>query len=83
MKTDDGKEVQIEDIVIFFSGAERVPPLGFPNKPSLTFLHDNSIFPTSSTCLLELRLPVKHCKYENFKEAMITALKGHGGFRMV
>ena len=65
--------------MIFFSGAAKPPPLGFPEKPTLQFDTDN-IYPTSSTCALVLTLPTKYSCYEEFKRAMFVGLKFHGGF---
>ena len=76
--------VELKDILIFFTGAERVPPMGFESQPSLTFLHNpEDILPTASTCSLELRLPTSHSNYDCFRNIMITAVKGHGGFGVV
>ena len=84
METTDGSIVTLADVLVFFTGADREPPLGFSPQPTLTFLDDNNhdILPTSSTCSLELRLPVHH-SYSSFKDAMISAVKGHGGFGLV
>ena len=66
---------------MFFSGAERVPPCGFGDtSPSLVFLHGNQMLPTASTCDLQMRLPIKHCDYTKFKDAMILGIKCHDGF---
>ncbi len=35
---EDEIHCQLEDIVVFFSGADRPPPLGFIMKPQLQFL---------------------------------------------
>ena len=71
---------QLEDLVIFFSGADRPPPLGFPTQPDLEFLDQNAILPTASTCSLVIRLPICHSNYDDFKDAMILALQGNHGF---
>ena len=63
-------------MLIFFSGADRVPPLVFDQEPHVTFLHDQSAkFCTSSTCDLQLRLPCTHMEdYGAFKDAMVMSL---------
>ena len=71
---------KLEDVVIFFSGADRPPPLGFPTQPDLEFLDLGAILPTASTCSLLLRLPVCHSNYDNFKDAMMLAVHGNDGF---
>ncbi len=73
-----------EDILIFFSGAEKVPPLGFNTQPVLAFLHGpQDTLPTASTCTLTLCLPTMHRQYPEFRNALIHALLGHGGFGQV
>ena len=69
----------LEDIIIFFSGADGIPPLGFNHSPSLHFLETDAVFPTSSTCSLQLRLPTQYNTYETFKDAMKEVLFGNGG----
>lgn len=76
--TDDATPVTTEDILIFFTGADQPPPLGFPTTPRLTFVED--VLASASTCALRLTLPLEHKSYESFKQAMILSLKGHGGF---
>ena len=64
---------------MFFSGASAIPPLGFDKKPTLTFC--SGILPTSSTCDLQLRLPIGHgFDYKKLRDAMVLAVCGHDGF---
>ena len=37
----------------FFSGATDVPPAGYEVDPTINF-NDNNVYPTSSTCALQL-----------------------------
>ena len=37
---DDGRAVTLEDILTFFTGADRPPPLGFQPYPTLHFCND-------------------------------------------
>ncbi len=68
-------------MLVFFSGADRVPSLGFQKQPSLVFLHgDSAKLPTASTCDLQLRLPANHKDFEAFKEAILLGVKGNDGF---
>ena len=46
------------------------------------FLHTDDTLPTASTYSIHLHLPVVHTEYK-FKDIMIIALKGHGGFGLV
>ena len=43
-------------ILMFVTGVDRVPPMGFPLKPTMLFLPDGRIhkLPTASTCSLSL-----------------------------
>ena len=72
----------VEDVIVFFSGSNRVPPTGFAKKPTVTFFHDPlRKLATASTCDLQLRLPVCHGNdYESFKQDMILSVKGNDGF---
>ena len=76
--------VSLEDILIFFTGADREPPLGFPVIPRLKFLHgEQHTLATASTCSLILRLPTVHKSYASFKQYMALSFGGHGGFGVV
>ncbi len=77
-KTDDGKVVRPEDILIFCTGTDTEPPFGFPRKPILTF--SDNILAKASTCVLKLQLPLDHANYESFKYCMVLSLMGNDGF---
>ena len=63
----------------FFSGAEVVPPMGYPHDPEINF-NPESPYPTSSTCALQLTLPTCYSEYGPFRRALDTAFTMHGGF---
>ena len=70
----------VDDVLVFFTAADRVPPLGFGRDCSVVFLHGAKLA-TASTCELELRLPTGHGEdLASFREAMMLSLKGHDGF---
>ena len=71
------------DVLIFFTGADREPPLGFIVTPELKFLHDDSKLATASACSLILNLPISHSSYESFWEYMVLSLLGHGGIHLI
>jgi hypothetical protein len=71
-------DCKLKDILIFSSGAETVPPIGFAHTPKITFI--NSHLPTASTCDVELRLPTTHTQYKDFREYMILGIKSSVGF---
>ena len=50
----------------FFSGAEVVPPMGYPNDPE-------SPYPT---CALQLTLPTCYSEYGPFRRALDRAYEG-------
>ena len=72
----------MEDVLVFISGADRVPPLGFSTKSKISFVHNQTAkFCTASTCNIHLRLPTIHGdNYEAFRDAMIMSLKDNDGF---
>ena len=72
----------LADVLVFTSGADHIPLLGFQKPPILTFVHNKTrVLPTASTCDVELRLPTVHGgNYEKFKEMMVMAICGHNGF---
>ena len=74
--------VSISKIMMFVTGVKRVPPMGFPLKPTISFLPDDGMqtFPTASTCSLILRLPLSLVNYEDFKEKMKFAVLNTIGF---
>ena len=68
-------------MLIFFTGADRMPPLGFSKPLTLSFLVDpTSKFATASTCDLQLRLSTGYGSNLNaFVDGMIS-FKGNDGF---
>lgn len=72
----DNIRVTLEDVLMFSTGTNRIPPLGFDMGPTLTFLHadkEHRKFPEANTCGLILRLPI-HSSYESFNEYMISGI---------
>ena len=66
-------------VMSFFSGADDIPPMGYPRDPELNF-NPSSRYPTASTCALQLTLPTCYDQYDQFKGALDVAFKMHGGF---
>ena len=74
-------DCSIEDVLVFFSGTDRVPPLNFEKQPTITLHNAYAKFATASTCDLQLRLPTGYGEdYDAFKSAMVMALKDNDGF---
>jgi hypothetical protein len=82
VKVESGAQVTLSlgDILAFATGATSCPVLGFERQGSITFMHDGGLFPTASTCALQVCLPI-HKDYEVFKAKMIFGiLNAHGFF---
>ncbi|KAJ8290602.1 hypothetical protein GJAV_G00015150 [Gymnothorax javanicus] len=71
----------LKDILIFATGSDNVPALGFDPTPTLEFLHDNSRFPEANTRSNILRIPFKE-SYEYFVKDMDFGIKNSPGFGM-
>ncbi|XP_031134214.1 G2/M phase-specific E3 ubiquitin-protein ligase-like [Sander lucioperca] len=79
-------DISFEELLVFVTGADSVPPLGFPQKCQLDFYNqeDGSCrIPYSSTCSLCLFLPRGVTEEEEFRRLMFLALKGSLGFGKV
>ena len=70
--------VTLLTILSFFTGADTIPPLGFPHPPTLYFSPENR-YPTAA---IQSTLPTKHESYDSFKKAMSYGLLNHGGFAL-
>ena len=70
--------VSLPMVLAFFTGAESVPPTGF-HDAVLNF-NPTNIYPTASTCAIELTLPTKLADYYEFKKNLDIAFTMHGGF---
>ena len=65
----------LEEILMFCTGSDSVPPVGFCKKIDVVFLGSQAILPTASTCSLELRIPTCHNDSSSFSEMMSLGLK--------
>lgn len=79
---DDNIGCSLEDVLMFCSGTDCVPVLGFDRQPTITFLHhpEKGKLPTASACDIQLRLPAVYKEYSGFRDAMILGLLGNDGF---
>ena len=70
------------EVLIFFSGADYPPPLGFLTKAHLKFLEceKGRGLPTASTCSLTLFLPTVPQCFTDFSSAFTRGLKENDGF---
>uniref|UniRef100_A0A1Y1N4I9 HECT domain-containing protein n=1 Tax=Photinus pyralis TaxID=7054 RepID=A0A1Y1N4I9_PHOPY len=63
LECDPTNIVTLPDLLVFATGSDCLPPLGFPLRPEIMFLHEkNSRFPIANTCSLQLKLPVVHTR---------------------
>ena len=69
----------LEDVLVFATGANCVPPTGFGKKVAIDF-DDTSLFPISSTCSLTMYLLTRLSTYDEFKAAMVEDLVSGAGF---
>ena len=71
----DGISISLKQILAFSTGADAIPPLGFPHSPLILFSKDRSrLLPVSSTCALSLTLSLGLVDYAVFKSNMDTAV---------
>ena len=75
----------LEDVLIFVTGADKVPPLGYSRHITISFYDQESAKrrPCSSTCSLELHLPRGVEDVEAFNERMVSSLRERCGFGKV
>ena len=68
-------------ILSFFTGADSIPPQGYIS----TVLNFNpvNLYPTASTCAIELMLPTKYTEYDDFKNQLDVGFTMHGGFGLI
>ena len=71
----------LESLLVFFSGADKVPAIGFPRKPELYFIDGD--LATASTCALILRLPLNPRTYDEFKSKITLSINGTDDFGCV
>lgn len=76
--TNNTPEVTLETVLVFFTGADHIPPLGLP-PATLHFNHYNK-YPVASTCAVTLTLPTKFDDYSELKKNLDVAFLMHGGF---
>jgi len=66
-------EITLEDVLVFIaSGASAIPPFGFVENPTITFLHED-LNGNRNTCAITLKLPSGH-EYEDFCHFMTSGI---------
>uniref|UniRef100_A0A8D3E228 HECT domain-containing protein n=1 Tax=Scophthalmus maximus TaxID=52904 RepID=A0A8D3E228_SCOMX len=75
---DGASQLSLGDILIFSTGLDKIPAMGFPTQPELEFLHPEdgpAMFPMANTCGPVLRLPVQPT-FPKFESAMEMGIGG-------
>ncbi|XP_028412537.1 G2/M phase-specific E3 ubiquitin-protein ligase-like [Dendronephthya gigantea] len=69
----DGEaQATLEDVLIFSTGANSPPPIGFDEEPKIAFTEEK--YPKANTCVHLLYLPTIHNSFEDFKETIDFAI---------
>nr|XP_006814196.1 PREDICTED: G2/M phase-specific E3 ubiquitin-protein ligase-like [Saccoglossus kowalevskii] len=78
--------VSLKDIIVFATGLDDIPPLGFSPSPTLEFNEGkedtNMVLPMANTCSNILRIPLVK-SYKIFKDSMKFGLQNSAGFGRV
>ncbi|KAF4115370.1 hypothetical protein G5714_002859 [Onychostoma macrolepis] len=73
--------ITFQEMLVFITGADSIPPLGFPGQPRIEFYtQENRRLPYVSTCGMVLFLPRGIQEEEELTDLLNTALKGYLGF---
>ena len=75
----EGTGITLRDILIFVTGANQVPPMGFDQPLKIQFVEGHRL-PSASTCSLTLHVPREIIEYGNFKEKFTLSILGAHGF---
>ncbi|KAG8013012.1 hypothetical protein GBF38_016639 [Nibea albiflora] len=79
-------ELRFEDLLIFVTGADEVPALGFPRKPRIDFYEQEAgqrRLPYASTCAMCLYLPRGITEEDKLHEMLFQATRDSLGFGKV
>lgn len=72
------------DVLVFWTGADHIPPAGFPNKLRISFIRDNlqaNYLPVAHTCGMVLEIP-RGLGPEDLRGRMVKALQWGGEFHL-
>ncbi|KAE8293749.1 hypothetical protein D5F01_LYC06682 [Larimichthys crocea] len=86
MIEDKVTELRFEDLLIFVTGADEVPALGFPRKPCIDFYEQEAgqrRLPYASTCAMCLYLPRGITEEDKLHEMLFQATRDSLGFGKV
>lgn len=75
------------DLIKWMAGASQIPPLGFPKKFTVKFVHcciaGCCCRPTASTCDITIKLPVHINTEQNMEDMITSAVKESYGFGLI
>jgi len=81
---DETSPLNLENVLMFITGTEVIPPLGFHKEISVKFLHscapDCMCLPTVATCALDLNLPIHYKNEEVFSTIMTNSIQMCQGY---
>nr|XP_055024358.1 uncharacterized protein LOC129414352 [Misgurnus anguillicaudatus] len=83
MIEDKKTKLQFEELLVFVTGADEIPPLGFPQKPSIHFYHPEKRgcrLPYANTCTMGLFLPRGVKDEVELQRMLMRAIKDSGEF---
>ncbi|KAJ8364736.1 hypothetical protein SKAU_G00135670 [Synaphobranchus kaupii] len=83
MIEDKESDLNFEELLIFTTGADEVPALGFPIKPCIDFYQQeagNRRLPYASTCMMCLYLPRGVSEEEELHKLLSQAIRESFGF---
>ncbi|XP_041844552.1 G2/M phase-specific E3 ubiquitin-protein ligase-like [Melanotaenia boesemani] len=86
MIEDKVTNLRFEDLLIFITGADEVPALGFPSKPCIDFFEQEAgqhRLPYASTCSMTIYLPRGVTQEEDLHQMLSMAIKESLGFGKV
>ena len=71
----------LKDVMLFLTGCDCVPPLGFGDVDPCILFSTDLVLPTVSTCSLTLRFPTTFpTDIDGFKDKMDLSILGSQGF---
>ena len=79
---DGSTDVTLQDVMVFATGCDGVPILGFDRQPALKFSSDD-VLPTASTCGPTLYLPLQVKGAKRFSKNMCLGITSSFGFGQV
>ena len=77
--------VSLSDVLGFWTGAKRIPPLGFPKEMEVAFVktEGKKLLPAAHTCGMIVRLWEGYSDADIFAADMTKAVRWGGGFHLV